>query len=314
MYKIKQFPEDFKVNEVMDLRYSINGRYSYVLLEKKNLNTIDAIQKIANSLKINKKRIGFAGNKDKNAITKQHISIFDIPKQTIDSIKIDNIKIKFLGYGDKPISLGDHKYNEFKIIVRNLRIASKLIDFIENYFDEQRFSTKNPFIGKLILKKEFEKVSKLINFEIKDIKKLKFYLHSYQSYLFNQVLSLYLKDRFKDYFRIEYSLGDFIFLRKKPKNFKIPLMNFDTIFENNEIERLYTKILNKEDIKKEDFLIRSIPNLVSETFYRNTFVDLAIKSKFLKDELNKDKFKQVLKFKLPKGSYATIVVKKMFSR
>ena len=74
MYKIKQIPEDFIVKEINDIILNNDGKYSYFLLKKKNYNTLNAIKAIAKKLKINEKDIGFAGNKDKEAVTKQTIS------------------------------------------------------------------------------------------------------------------------------------------------------------------------------------------------------------------------------------------------
>ncbi len=57
-----------------------------------------------------------------------------------------------------------------------------------------------------------------------------------------------------------------------------------------------------------------MPELASEGDERNMFVKaekLNIKTE--DDELNKDKKKCIISFVLPKGSYATIVIKKIFS-
>ena len=75
MYQIKQKPEDFLVKEIPDYELDENGIYAYFWLTKKNFTTVDAIRTIANKLDIMMKRIGFAGSKDKIALTKQVISI-----------------------------------------------------------------------------------------------------------------------------------------------------------------------------------------------------------------------------------------------
>ena len=51
-------------------------------------------------------------------------------------------------------SLWDLQENEFEIVVRNLE-GQKIsrVDFLENYFGEQRFSLHNAGIGKHIIKK-----------------------------------------------------------------------------------------------------------------------------------------------------------------
>jgi tRNA pseudouridine13 synthase len=68
-----------------------------------------------------------------------------------------------------------------------------------------------------------------------------------------------------------------------------------------------------EKLKQEDFIMRKIPELSSEGNSRSMFVEVKdFKVSYSKDELNKGKLKAVLDFKLPPGSYATMVVKKMF--
>ena len=62
-------------------------------------------------------------------------------------------------------------------------------------------------------------------------------------------------------------------------------------------------------------MIKKLPWLIEETSYRDVFVDVkGFKTlDYEKDELNEGKYKQVVEFELPKGSYATILVKEMFS-
>ena len=57
-----------------------------------------------------------------------------------------------------------------------------------------------------------------------------------------------------------------------------------------------------------------MPELIDETVYRYAVADVKDYKiiKYEEDELNKGKFKQVISFILPKGSYATILVKQFF--
>ena len=119
MYKIKQKPEDFCVEEIMSLDLS-KGDYTYFILEKKNFNTKDALKIIAKALRINDKRFNVAGIKDKIAVTKQYVSVFKVNPERISKLKFKNIKIKVLGKGSERLRLGQLDGNRFKIIVRNL--------------------------------------------------------------------------------------------------------------------------------------------------------------------------------------------------
>ena len=51
MYKLKQSPEDFIVEEISKVTIQ-NGPYSYYLLKKENRNTLDVVKEIAKRLKI----------------------------------------------------------------------------------------------------------------------------------------------------------------------------------------------------------------------------------------------------------------------
>ncbi|MBU2639215.1 MAG: tRNA pseudouridine(13) synthase TruD [Nanoarchaeota archaeon] len=298
MYKIKEKPEDFIVKETIKLNKKKNGEYGYFLLRKKDWNTLDVLKKISKYLKIKENRLGYAGLKDKVAVTEQYISIRGIKNL---KFKLKDIEIKKIGEGDEPIKLGGLKGNKFNIIVRNLNNKKKLkITKIENYFDKQRFGNKNIKVGLALLKRDYKKLCGLLKVKNKeevfrfDRKILRFSLNSYQSYIFNEALEECIK--------------------KKIKVKKLPLIHFDTEFKNKIIENIYQKLLKKDKIGRKDFLFREMPFLVSESVDRNTFTKVMdFKYRYGKDELNKRKLKAVLSFYLDKGSYGTLVVKKLFS-
>ena len=207
MYLIKQKPEDFIVNEITNLDLKENGLYSIFLLKKTNYTTEAAIQKIAQKLNIPRKAIGYAGNKDKIAITTQYISIKDI---NIKELELKDISLELKGYLDSPISLGNLEGNEFEIVVIT-KDKPKKIEKMINYFGEQRFSNNNKDIGYAILKKDFKKAAELIlkntgeqEYQLKErlsknptdfvgalrqipMKILTLYINSYQSYLCNRM-------------------------------------------------------------------------------------------------------------------------------
>lgn len=324
MHKIKHLLEDFIVKEISDIKLDDSGKYSYFILKKRNYNILSAIKTIAKKLKINEKNIGFAGNKDKNAVTEQFISIKDGSKN-IENMQLKDIGLKYVGKGNEEIYIGRLKGNEFIITIRNLtkEDIKKINDktkkgeiCIPNYFGSQRLSTSNQLIGKAIIKKNFkEAIGLIINsnsdynekinqhlkkqkndfigaLKIIPFKLLKLYAHSYQSFLFNKILEQYIKSN------------------KALINEKIPLIGFGTESEDNVIK----KILDEEKITFRDFIIRAIPDLSLEGDERNTLIrvnDFKIISKE-KDELNENKEKITVKFSLPKGSFATVLIDYLF--
>ena len=316
MYLIKEKPEDFVVKEIIKLNFDETGKYSYYLIKKRNYTTLEAIQRIADKLNVNAKKIGFAGTKDKVAIAEQAISILNGPKK---DLYLKDIKLKFLGKGKEQISLGDLEGNEFEIVIRNL-IKKEIEDIkktdkikIPNYFGEQRFSRNNSEIGKNIVKKNFERAVSLVlegkgsveknikeyleknnkNFvgalKLIPPKLLRMYMHSYQSDIFNRAVEIYLNK--KNINRL--------------KNIRIPLVGFGTELKNDKIGKIIKNLMDEEKITFRDFIIREIPELSSEGTERGLFMSTEIKIL----EEGKDFVK--IHFKLNKGSYATEVVKQL---
>ena len=115
MYSIKNKPEDFIVDEVINLNLD-SGRYIYFRLKKENFTTINALELLAGKLNLKLKNFGFAGNKDKKAITTQSCSVFGANADKLKDLKLGNIKIDIIGRGKTPISLGDLEGNNKKYL------------------------------------------------------------------------------------------------------------------------------------------------------------------------------------------------------
>ena len=274
MYKLKQISEDFIVTEISNVKVKDNGKFFYFKLKKTNRNTLDVVKHLAKVLKIKEKQIGFAGSKDKNAVTEQVISVQGVKKDKVLSAKIDNAELEYYGSGNEPISLGDLTGNKFEIVIRNLdKVKINKTDFIENYFDEQRFSTLNSEIGRYLVKKDFSRALSFIDNEqskkhlnekkndfIGALKKipirlLRMYVNAYQSYLWNETVAKYLRDNNKDVTEVKYSLGKFVFV-KKLENLSIPLIGFDSkALEDEKVKPIIEKLMLIEELDYRDFVI-----------------------------------------------------------
>ena len=329
MALIKQQPEDFIVEEITNVKQG-KGDYCYFWLKKKNYTTMDAVRRVGRLLGV--KKVGFAGTKDKKAVTRQLCSAYGVTKQMVERAKLKDIELDFFGYGDVPISLGDLEGNKFVIIVRDV-YAKQLNNFkskiknkkVVNYFDEQRFSEYNVEIGKAIVTRDFKKAVELICKGKGDYNKAAFdyigknknyvvalqmlpkkiltlFVHAYQSWLWNETVRILVGGGSE----VKYSQGIFVFPNKKIRNMKIPLLGFGTEIEENKIKIIITTLLKKEEITLRDFIIRQLPEVSVDGSERDMVIDV----KDMKYWIDGDRVK--LSFFLPKGSYATIVVKSLF--
>lgn len=336
MHILKQIPEDFFVKEMIKVETFDAGPYSYWWLRKTNYDTLRAAKKVADFVRVPLKHIGFAGFKDRHAITEQLISVKGAGKSRLEGFDDRDINLEFAGYGDKPISLGDLDENMFEVVIRNLEENTKIdsISQLINYFDEQRFSRTNHLVGKAIVKGNFKEACDYLATEIPvsehlseyptdlvgAIKKIplktrSLFVHAFQSQIFNDVVKGYLHSKYKT-LQCKYSLGTLEFPEDVVENIKIPLPGYGTEYENDEIKALVKKQLKEHEVTERKFLIRSMPELSSEGNERDLAVevkDLTI-SKLEKDELNKDKKKVKVTFKLKKGCYATMVIKNIMKK
>jgi tRNA pseudouridine13 synthase len=323
MYTIKQIPEDFIVKEVSNVEFGKVGQFTYFILKKKNYNTVTALQRIAERLRIPVKRFGFAGNKDKVALTEQMVSVKDIPKDLLEQIKLKDIEIEVVGFGNKPISLGNLFGNSFEITVRNLiKEELDLLDIklkkemkILNSFGEQRFSRNNSEVGKAIVKRDFKQAVELMLENDGDYEKevanylkihendfvgalrkvnkkiLKLFVSAYQSKIFNQTL-------------IKYSGEDE----------KIPVVGFGTELDDYDSKEIIEEIMKKENIGLRDFVIREFPELSSEGTERKKIMSITnLQLKQVGKDILNQKYKAVLTFILGPGNYATEVLRNIFS-
>lgn len=169
---IKKYPEDFLVEEVLDIK---EGKYLVFKVKKNNRDTLDVIHEMARKSGIPFGRFGYAGLKDRHAVTIQNFSIDRIYEDTIKNMELENVELFDFRNGHK-INIGDLIGNKFDILVREiplnaLELIVKNIKEIEKYsgfpnlFGEQRFGG-NEEIGKHILKGEFKEAVE--KFLIKD--------------------------------------------------------------------------------------------------------------------------------------------------
>lgn len=176
--KLKQIPKDFIVEELYDLNELKKKEkdekeiYHYFILTKENYAQLKALEIIARIFNTSRKRVHFAGTKDKVGITKQLISISGVKKENLEknmiyfNDKFKDLKLEYLGEFPSRLNLGDNLGNKFQITIRDIteneieKAKNNLEEIKENgvlnFFDDQRFGYANNshIVGKYILKND----------------------------------------------------------------------------------------------------------------------------------------------------------------
>jgi tRNA pseudouridine13 synthase len=171
--RLRTLVEDFRVEELCrEISENPNGEYLHFTLEKDNWETIRAIKAIARALKVSHKRFGFAGTKDKRAITRQRISVWKVAPGDLEKLNIKGIDLCDFKRSDERISLGEAMGNRFRVTIRNIALDRKELREtlsetakqikslgMPNYFGYQRFGTVRPnthLVGKKLVVRDLE--------------------------------------------------------------------------------------------------------------------------------------------------------------
>lgn len=152
------------------------------------------------------------------------------------------------------------------------------------------------------------------------------FISAYQSYLWNECAKLVLRDKVenKHLYSIPYDIGSLVFyksltdseIKSIPKVFKT--ISDELVSEGYE-KKIICRVLGREGLTVQDFKIKEVTGSYFKTQQRQLIVkpeNFMISEPSL-DELNdrgkKNRYKTTLSFDLPKGSYATIVTKRLFN-
>ncbi len=329
----KQSKEDFVVTEIPLYEFSNEGEHLIIKFRKKDLTTWDALSIFANHFACKNRDIGYAGLKDKNAMTIQYISIHKKFEEKLSSFSHEQIKILETTYHNNKIKIGHLKGNKFFIRLKrvNLVNARKIEQVLgqlaslgmPNYFGFQRFG---------IEQNNYEKGEAIINGTLKqkDRKLKQMYINAYQSYLFNNWLSKRIEisklietfDAKEIYKKVSLPLELVKSMKKQAHPLKIvsgDLMShypYGKIFYAQDLEaeaekfynqdRVPTGLLSGKRVKKAE----AEALIFEEEFIKNIPEDGArrfawVFPKEIESNYKEEKNWMELQFYLPKGSYAT---------
>jgi tRNA pseudouridine13 synthase len=191
---LKRLNEDFIVTELPLQRPSGAGEHLWLDVEKNGANTAFVAQQLADAAGVQGRDVGYAGLKDRYAITRQWFSIY-LPKgETPDLTQLQHPEFKVLSQSRhvKKLRPGDLKGNRFRIVLRDVsgdrdaieaNLKAVAAQGVPNYFGAQRFGFEGGNVeqGRAMLAREIR---------VRNPKKKGIYLSAVRSFVFNEVLAL----------------------------------------------------------------------------------------------------------------------------
>lgn len=149
---IRATPEDFIVTEQLDIEFSGDGEHDWLRVEKTAANTDWVSEQLARHAGIRARDVGYAGLKDRHAVTRQWFSVRRPSGEGTDwdAFKAEGVEILECHRHQRKLKRGAHRGNAFRIAVRGENIGvnrdaltERLQTIAEqgvpNYFGEQRF-------------------------------------------------------------------------------------------------------------------------------------------------------------------------------
>lgn len=148
--RMRSVPEDFRVDEIDGFEASGSGEHLLITVEKRGMNTVFAAKRIAQWAGIAEMGVGYAGLKDRHAVTRQRFSVHLPGRVAPDLLTLESDELRVLGsqWHSKKLPRGALAGNRFELVLREVHgeraaIESRLQAIaargVPNYFGEQRF-------------------------------------------------------------------------------------------------------------------------------------------------------------------------------
>lgn len=155
---IRSVPEDFFVEEIDAFPASGAGEHLLLQVEKRGMNTAFAAKLLAQWAGVGEQAIGYAGLKDRHAVTRQRFSVHlpGRPAPAVDTLQADGLRVLGHAWHAKKLPRGALAGNRFRLVLRDVQGARAGIDArlraiaevgVPNYFGEQRFGREGANLG-----------------------------------------------------------------------------------------------------------------------------------------------------------------------
>ena len=159
--RIRSVPEDFAVDEIDAFAASGAGEHLLLTVEKRGMNTAFAAKRIAAWAGVAESAIGYAGLKDRHALTRQRFSVW-IPKKVapdIDTLQSEDLRVLEHAWHTRKLPRGALAGNRFALTLREVEGDTAAIEArlnaiagrgVPNYFGEQRFGRGGDNVSKAL--------------------------------------------------------------------------------------------------------------------------------------------------------------------
>jgi tRNA pseudouridine13 synthase len=186
--------EDFQVSEHLGFELSEEGEHCFLHLQKRQLNTIELVQRLSVLSGVPPRDVGYSGLKDRNAVTRQWFSLGMAGHIEPDWRALEaagDVQVLQVGRHSRKLKRGVHRANRFTLILRELtgqramleqRLKTIRDQGAPNYFGEQRFGRNGSTLEQA---RRWMRSRRRISREKRSL-----YFSAMRAYVFNRMLAL----------------------------------------------------------------------------------------------------------------------------
>jgi tRNA pseudouridine13 synthase len=147
---LRRQPEDFRVSEIMPFEPDGSGEHVWLWIRKRGTNTDHVALQLSKLAGVHPRAVGYAGLKDRHAVTEQWFSVHLPGRAEPDWRGLDSEALTVLRHArhGRKLQRGTLRGNGFVITVRDMegtrpalerRLQRIAVDGVPNYFGIQRF-------------------------------------------------------------------------------------------------------------------------------------------------------------------------------
>ncbi|SEO79457.1 tRNA pseudouridine13 synthase [Luteibacter sp. UNC138MFCol5.1] len=148
--RLRSTPDDFFVEEVSGYEADGTGEHAFLVVEKRGANTEWVARELAKFAGVQAMNVGYAGMKDRHAVTRQVFTVHLPGKADPDwsAFPAEGVTILSAARHSRKIKRGALRGNRFVLVLREVegeraeaedRLAAIAARGVPNYFGEQRF-------------------------------------------------------------------------------------------------------------------------------------------------------------------------------
>jgi tRNA pseudouridine13 synthase len=156
--RIRTGPEDFFVEEIPGFEPSGEGEHLLLTIEKRGLTTAAVAKRLAEWAGVRDMGIGYAGMKDRHAVTRQRFSVH-LPKRIAPdtaTLQLADVAVLSSVWHNRKLPRGALAGNRFVLVLRDVigereaidsRLRKMVARGLPNWFGEQRFGRDGDNVG-----------------------------------------------------------------------------------------------------------------------------------------------------------------------